>query len=201
MSLALSDVEFFPGEVRTRAGLVSHFPVLAGTPQINGVKPYATTNLVQRFLALDSLGNLYKETSPGVLSLAAAGVMPGMLMASTTKFGREYVALSDGLRGQDMPRQFVDVYLDRLSQVGPAEGPAVGDATDPGNISPGVHRCSVIFVTRQGYWTSSPPTSWTAAGGKKVNVTNTPTGPSNRWGRVVMASLARLTCERYLLLD
>jgi hypothetical protein len=180
MSPALQDVEFFPGGVRTRAGLVSQFSVFPGTPQINGLKTYATTNLVQRFLALDSLGNIYKETSPGVLSLAASGIVPNLFLSSTTQFGREYMALSDGLLGQDMPRQFDDVYLDRVSQIGPAEGPALADATDPGNISPGVHQCSVIFVTRQGYWTApSPPVSWTAAGGKKVNVTNIPTGPSN----------------------
>jgi hypothetical protein len=180
MSPNLADVEFFPGGVRTRAGLVSQFPVLAGAPQINGVKTYATTNLVQRFLALDSTGNIYKETSPGVLSLAAAGVAPNLYMASTTQFGREYMAFSDGLVGRDMPRQYDDANFDRVSQTGAGEGPALADATDPGNISPGVHQCSVIFVTRQGYYTApSPPVSWTAAGSKKVNVTNIPTGPSN----------------------
>ena len=70
--------------------------------------------------------------------------------------------------------------LDRVSQVGPGEGPALADATTAGNISPGVHQCSVVFVTRQGYWTApSPPSTWTAAGGKMVSVTNIPTGPSN----------------------
>ncbi|HYL69526.1 MAG TPA: hypothetical protein VEX69_10195, partial [Candidatus Limnocylindria bacterium] len=59
-------------------------------------------------------------------------------------------------------------------------GPAAADAVDPGNISPGVHQCAVVFVTRQGYWTApSPPISWTAAGSKKVNITNIPTGPAN----------------------
>jgi hypothetical protein len=180
MSPSLGDVEFFPGGVRTRPGLVSQFPVLAGTPQINGVKTYATTNLIQRFLALDSLGDLYKESTPGVLSLAASGVIPSALLASATQFGREYMAFSDGLMGQDLPRQYDDTNLDRVSQVGPAEGPTVADLTTTGNISPGVHQCSVIFVTRQGYWTApSPPFSWTAVGGKQAIVTNIPTGPSN----------------------
>jgi hypothetical protein len=58
MSPNLADVKFFPGGVRTRAGLLSQFSPVAGAPQINGVKTYATTNLVQRFLALDSLGNI-----------------------------------------------------------------------------------------------------------------------------------------------
>ena len=38
----------------------------------------------------------------------------------------------------------------------------------------------MVFVTRQGYWTApSPPVTWTAAGNKKVNVTNIPIGPAN----------------------
>src|SRR5579863_317597 len=180
LSPGLADVEFFPGGVRTRPGLASQFPVLGGAPQINGLKTYATTNLVQRFLALDSLGNLYKETSPGVLSLAASIILPNMFLASTTHFGREYMALSDGEVGQDLPRQYDDSNLDRVSQIGPAEGLSVADSTASGSISPGVHQCSVVFVTRQGYWTApSPPVSWTAAGNFKVNVTNIPTGPSN----------------------
>jgi hypothetical protein len=180
MSPSLGDVEFFPGGVRTRPGLASQFSVLTGTPQINGVKTYATTNPLQRFLALDSLGDLYKESSPGVLTLAASGVIPNALMTSATQFGREYMAFSDGLIGQDLPRQYDDTNSDRVSQIGPAEGPALADTLATGTISPGVHQCSVIFVTRQGYWTApSPPVSWTAAGGKQVNVTNIPTGPSN----------------------
>ncbi len=180
MSPAAADVEFFPGGVRTRAGLVSQFPVLAGTPQVNYVKTYATSNLVQRFLALDSLGNIYKEISPGVLTVAAVGPLPGLYAKSTTQFGREYLAFSNGLMGRDLPRQYDDTYFDRVSQIGPAEGPAVTNATAAGNISPGVHQCVVVFVTRQGYWTApSPAVSWTAAGSLKVNVTNIPTGPAN----------------------
>jgi hypothetical protein len=180
LSPNLADVEFFPGGVRTRGGLASQFPVLGGAPEVNGVKTYVTTNLVQRMLALDSLGNLYKETSPGVLSLAASVIEPNMFLASTTHFGREYMAFSDGELGQDLPRQFDDSNLDRVSQIGPAEGPSVANSVTSGSISPGVHQCSVVFVTRQGYWTApSPADSWTAAGNVAVNVTNIPTGPSN----------------------
>ncbi|HEV2183426.1 MAG TPA: hypothetical protein VGR39_07055, partial [Candidatus Acidoferrales bacterium] len=180
MSPDARDVEFFPGGVRTRPGLVSVYPALGGTPSINGLKTYITTNLVQRFLALDSLGNLFKETSPGQLSIVASVISPGLFLASTTHFGREYMAFSNTTLGEDMPRQYDDIHFDRVSQIGPAEGPSVADAVDAGNISPGTHQCAVIFVTRQGYWTMpSPPVTWTAAGGKKVNVTNIPTGPAN----------------------
>jgi len=180
MSPDARDVEFFPGGVRTRPGLVSVYPALGGAPSINGLKTYITTNLVQRLLALDSLGNLFKETSPGQLSIVASVISPGLFLASTTHFGREYMAFSNTTLGEDMPRQYDDIHFDRVSQIGPAEGPSLADAADAGNISPGAHQCAVIFVTRQGYWTiPSPPVTWTAAGGKKVSVTNIPTGPSN----------------------
>lgn len=180
MSPDARDVEFFPGGVRTRPGLVSVYPALGGTPSINGLKTYITTNLAQRLLVLDSLGNLFKETSPGQLSIVASVISPGLFLASTTHFGREYIAFSNTTLGEDMPRQYDDIHFDRVSQIGPAEGPSVADATDAGNISPGAHQCAVVFVTRQGYWTiPSPPVTWAAAGGKKVNVTNIPTGPSN----------------------
>ena len=180
MSPNLADVEFFPGGVRTRPGLVSQYPALPGTPQIDSLKTFITPNLTQRLLLLDSLGAFYKETAPGVLSLMvgnAAGA--NRFFKSTTHFGREYMAFSDALIGQDMPRQYDDFFFDRVSQIGPAESPSVADSSSAGSIAPGVHQCAVVFVTRQGFWTApSPPVSWTSTG-NKVNVTNIPTGPSN----------------------
>ncbi|MGA9883590.1 MAG: hypothetical protein WBQ34_07720 [Candidatus Acidiferrales bacterium] len=181
MSPNLADVDFFPGGVRTRPGLVSEMAGIGGMPQINGLKSYVNTNLQPFLLILDSLGNIYEEISPGVLSLLVAGaVKPSLYLASTTHFGREYMALGDGQIGQDLPRQFDGTNFDRVSQIGPGEGPSVADSTTAGSVSPGVHQVSVVFVTRQGYWTApSPPVSWTSAGNLKVNVTNIPTGPTN----------------------
>ncbi|HEV2340318.1 MAG TPA: hypothetical protein VGS15_00800 [Candidatus Acidoferrales bacterium] len=186
MSPSAADVEFFPGGVRTRPGLLSVYPPLNALPSINGLKTYITTNLVQRLLVLDSIGRLWKESSPGALTNFAAIFNSGLFMNSATQFGREYMAFSDGSIGQDMPRQFDDTFFDRVSQIGPGEGPAAADATDAGSISPGAHQVVVIFVTRQGFWTApSPPVTWTAAGGKKVNVTNIPTGPGNVVARLL----------------
>jgi len=181
MSPSLGDVDFFPGGVRTRPGLVSQYTALAGAPQVNGVKSYVTTNLVERTLVLDSLGNFYEELAPGTLSLVvSAASKPGLYLASTTHFGREYMAFGDGTIGQDLPRQYDDSNYDRVSQVGPGEGPTVADSTSGGSVSPGVHQVVVVFVTRQGYWTApSPAVSWTAGGGWKANLTNIPTGPAN----------------------
>jgi hypothetical protein len=186
MSPSCADVAFFPGGVQTRPGLASQFSPLPLLPQVNGLKTYITPNLTERLMVLDSLGNLYKEVSPGTLSPCGANSVPNLYLASCTQFGREYMGFSDGTIGQDLPRQFDDTYFDRVSQVGPGEGPGVADAADPGSIVAGIHQCAVIFVTRQGYWTiPSPPVEWNAAGGKKVNVTNIPTGPGNIVQRIV----------------
>ena len=51
-----------------------------------------------------------------------------------------------------------------------------GTAAPVGSIAAGVHQCSVIFVTRQGYLTRpSAPVSWTANGGRRAVVTGIPT--------------------------
>jgi hypothetical protein len=50
-----------------------------------------------------------------------------------------------------------------------------GSAAPLGSISAGVHQCSVIYVTRQGYLTRpSPPISWTAVGGRRATVIGIP---------------------------
>jgi hypothetical protein len=50
-----------------------------------------------------------------------------------------------------------------------------GTAAPVGSIAAGLHKCVVIFVTRQGYLTRpSPPVSWTANGGRRANVTGIP---------------------------
>jgi hypothetical protein len=63
-----------------------------------------------------------------------------------------------------------------------------GTAAPVGSIAAGAHKCAVIFVTRQGYLTRpSPPVSWTAAGGRRANVTGIPlpSGLSNIVARIL----------------
>ena len=57
MSPALADVDFFPGGVRTRPGLVSQFSALSGgPPSVNGLKTYVTANLAHRGLSFYKVG-------------------------------------------------------------------------------------------------------------------------------------------------
>src|SRR5215475_11627171 len=117
------DVVFSSGGVATRPGLQTLFGPLAGNPTINYLKTYGTPNGTLRSMALDSNGVLYKENTPGTLSSIASGLVPNSYANSTTLFGREYFSISDGKSGADLPRQYDDTNLDRVSQGGPGAGP------------------------------------------------------------------------------
>src|SRR5256885_5733121 len=130
------DVIYSNGGVATRPGLQALFGPLAGNPTINYVKTYETPNATLRTLLLDSNGILYKETTPGTLASVASGLAPASYANSTTLFGREYLAVSDGRVGNDLPRQFDDTNFDRVSQGGPGAGPAVGgEKKNRGNVA------------------------------------------------------------------
>jgi hypothetical protein len=121
------DVVFSNGGVLTRPGMQALFGPLAGNPTVNYLKTYETLNATLRTLLLDSNGELYKETTPGTLASVASGLASNSFANSTTLFGREYLATSDGKTGNDLPRQFDDANFDRVSQSGPGAGPAVVD--------------------------------------------------------------------------
>ena len=117
------DVVFSSGGVATRPGLQPLFGPLAGNPTINYLKTYETPGATLRALAFDSAGTLYKETTPGTLATVASGLTGNAYANSTTLFGREYLAFSDGKSGKDLPRQFDDTNFDRVSQGGPGAAP------------------------------------------------------------------------------
>src|SRR3989441_11020060 len=121
------DVIFSNGGVATRPGMQALFGPLAGNPTINYVKTYETLNATLRTMLLDSNGVLYKETTPGTLASIATGLTANAYANSATLFGREYLAISDGKTGNDLPRQYDDTNFDRVSQGGPGAGPTVVD--------------------------------------------------------------------------
>ena len=120
------DMAFILGGVKTRPGLVSVFsPIVSGgggNPTVNYLKTYAQPNLERTLLALDSTGTLWGETTPGVLAQIATGMVANLTANSASLFGREYIALSDGSFGLDVPRQYDGTNFDRVSQCGPGAG-------------------------------------------------------------------------------
>src|SRR2546422_8840341 len=142
------DVVFSDGGVKTRPGLQTLFGPLAGNPTVTYLKTYVTLNQTLRTLVLDANGNLYKEPTPGALASVAAGLAPNAYANSTTLFGREYIATSDGKVGNDLPRQFDDTNFDRVSQSGPGAGPA-GAADVVAGIASITRNSNFVTVTTQ----------------------------------------------------
>lgn len=110
-------------------------------------------------ISMDSNGNFWVEnvtTSPGTLTLALEGLTPNSLMVSSPGSDVQYLALTNGFTGSDLPLQYTPTWTDRITQVGPAvsptftpvqassntfpitsitQHPANSDATDPGHLS------------------------------------------------------------------
>lgn len=174
------DVEFFPGGLRSRPGLSLPFASISNNPKVNGLKSYITITLTQRLLVFTSDGRLFKESSPGTLTLVASGLVTSAYLSSVTLFAREYMAFSDGIEGLDIPRSFDDTNFDRVTQVGPGKSPTAADSASAGTIVVGAHGIFVYFETRTGHLTkASPPITHTAAGGKKLDLSAVPVGPGN----------------------
>ena len=135
------DCDYLPRAVTTRYGTgPSIFNPIAGNPTINYLKTYHQPNLTGLLLSLDSNGALWQSASiaGGLTQITGAApnfIVPGARGKSTTLFGREYIGLSDGKFGLDIPRQYDGTFFDRVSQVGPGAPPAVNDGPgSSGNI-------------------------------------------------------------------
>lgn len=132
-SPACSDMVFQPGGVSSRPGFKKVFASPLGSVSVNYAKSYVDPTGVIRNLYLDSAGNLWVENltaSPGSVSLLAT-TTPGSYAKSITAFGREYIAINDGLHGQEVPLQYDGTHLDRVTSDGPGAGPTVTNLTLP----------------------------------------------------------------------
>jgi len=85
-------------------------------------------------LFFDSNGELWVEdvtNSPGTYTPLYAST-PGSYMQSITEFGREYIAISDGLHGADIPLMYDGTFLDRYTQDAPGAPPTIANLVIPG---------------------------------------------------------------------
>lgn len=134
------DVEYVPGSVFSRRGLkkvfANAFP--AGgpdnlVPTVTYAKSFVTPTGAIKNLYLDSNGVLWVEdfsNSPGVYTKLLDST-PGSYAKSITAFEREYIAVSDGLHGADVPLQYDGTNLDRVTQDGPGAPPTVASVALP----------------------------------------------------------------------
>jgi hypothetical protein len=139
------DCQFQQGDVRTRPGVTAQYTLPGLNPTVNYLKTYLNQLEVPRLLSLDSLGVLRKDPTPGgsPLTVISSAILPNLFAKSATAFSREYIALSNGTIGADIPRQYNDTWLDRISQVGPGAAPQAADESlvynivaSPGGLNP-----------------------------------------------------------------
>jgi len=121
------DNTYIPGAVLSRPCLEK---VLINAPPNTTCtyqKSFVTDTGAIKNLYLFSNGQLYWEDPinyPGDLNLLFTGPS-GSYAKSATMFGREFIALSDGLHGTTVPLQWDGTNLDRVTQDGPGAVPTV----------------------------------------------------------------------------
>jgi hypothetical protein len=127
-----SDCTFLPGGVFQRPCLRKAFTSALGTSTFVYGKTYVDPQNVIRNLYLDTLGNLWMENiTTSAVPVIIAVTTPGSFAKSITAFGREYIAVSDGLHGQEVPLQYDGTNLDRVTQDGPGAPPTVASIALP----------------------------------------------------------------------
>lgn len=139
------EIAFLPGSAASRSCFqrvfTNPFPIGGPTnqrPTVVYSKSLVTTNGDIKNLYFDSNGILWVEdwsNSPGTYTQLFAAI-PGSRCQSITSFGREYIAISDGLHGTWPPLQYDGTNLDRLTQDGPGLPPAViSEALPPAQMA------------------------------------------------------------------
>jgi hypothetical protein len=127
------DVEYVPGSVFSRRCLERLFATALGNVTLSYAKTFVLPTGDVKNLYLDSSGNLWVEdetNTPGTVTLLVE-VHAQTYAKSITAFGREYIAVTDGLHGQEMPLQWDGTYLDRVTQDGPGASPQVANYSLP----------------------------------------------------------------------
>ena len=189
-----SDCQFTPGAVFSRACLKKYLATPLGSVAINYAKTYIDpTNIVRNFY-LDAAGNFWMQVvAPAGLAAAPTVIFtttPGSYARSTTAFGREYVAISDGFRGTEAPLQITGltdgtVQIDRVTHDAPGAAPVVTNliipsvalaasasglsltlvsATLSGYFAPGGYYTTVIYTVASGALGLNPAGSFTISG-------------------------------------
>ena len=146
------DVVFAPGSVGSRPALQrvlgSPFPAEGSLiPTVTYMKSFKLPTGQIKNLYLDSSGALWVEdltNHPGAFTLLFQSTA-GNYARSCTAFGREYLAISDGLHGSDVPLQYDGQFLDRFTADAPGAPPVINSVSyPPVNVAAGSPRTDTI---------------------------------------------------------
>lgn len=113
VSPANVDVAYLPGSVFTRPSRKAAFPAPPSPPIY--AKTFTPPTQIPVTIELGTDGILRTVDSLGNYATMGS-TAAGNRAKSVTAFGREYLAISDGNLGQDIPRQWDGTYFDRVTQ-------------------------------------------------------------------------------------
>jgi hypothetical protein len=180
------NVDYEVNNVYTRPGSVIDFPVVA---QIARVRSYEKTGEATRYLILTTGGNLFDSTSIASPILSIVGMKDFALIVM---YDRAYISPHNGDRG--LPGEWLYVYdgtgvARKAAGIAPATAPTCTTATDDGFVEKGNHLIAIAYQTNSGFITKrGPATLYDAPGGKKLIVSNIPTGPTGTVARYVLST-------------
>lgn len=187
--LDCENISFKQNGVETRDGLERIFTL----GNIKRTHLYKRINESARMLILNNAGSIFDATiSLTVPILTIAGMTD---FSAVNIYNRVYLSPHDGLKG--LPAQKVYVYdgttIRAAGGIVPSGTLVAVNSGNTGSVEPGTHLFAVVFETNTGFLTSPGPTvfaSVLAPGGKKVELTGIPLGPSYVTHRHIIASRA-----------
>jgi hypothetical protein len=172
------DVAFLPGSVFNRPSLHALYETpLPNNVAVNYVKTFLQTDGNPRTLFLGGDGKLWSEdvnNNPGDYDPIGT-VSSGLLANSFTAFGKEFLSFHDGFRGQEIPRQFDGINLDRVSQDGPAVNTIIAtDLSSTTTIVNAFQSASITNITEDasGICTVTFPVAHGLVANQKITVSN-----------------------------
>lgn len=184
------NVKFHQHEVLTRDGMELNVV----QSNIRRYFTYKRLGETPRFLILNTSGELYDSLYPGTPLISNAAFVD---FSATNYFNRAYITFHNRVTG--ISGSYVYVY----EGAGPgtlryAAGSApsgftlgVADSVNSGNVEAGIHLFAVAFETSSGFITVPGPetfTAHTAAGGKKLDFSAIPVGPSGTVARRLLGT-------------
>lgn len=196
------DMQFLPGGTQSRPCLHKQFATPLGTVTVTYGKTYVDPMGTIRSIFLDSAGNLWVQNiTAATVPTIIATTTPGSYARSVTAFGREYIAISDGAHGTEVPLQLSydaagNVQLDRVTFDGPGVSPSVSNLIlPPVNVAAAGSPLSLTIVEvdpeneqGSGYFASINVYSSSALTGVQVGQTVTISGTSTpfdgTWGPI-----------------
>ena len=158
LSPASCDVGFLPGSVFTRPAQ-RRYNTLGSTHQIVYAKSFVTSDGSTHLFEADSSGQMFSD------GVKIGQTAAGNRFVVENVFGKAFIAISDGLHGQDVPLQYDGTNLDRVSQNSPGSPPNVVDSS--------ISSSALSALTRSnGYVTATATASTNLSIGNSFTLSN-----------------------------